>query len=169
MIFFSSSENIALNVFAFCFATDRFKLYFFAAVGYFDFDISTYLSALISIFSFALKIKFPGFKMCLFSNCPQMSRFRVWCQKNARAWIEWETKEMHSIFETNKLDLKFYHWKFQTERWSSNLCNDLELAGFKMAKSSTTTTFIWFHKTLVFIHSFILKDWRLWNLFLIIR
>ena len=61
---------------------------FFAAVGYFDFDISTYLSALILIFSFALKIKFPGFKMCLFSNCPQMSRFRVWCQKNARAWIE---------------------------------------------------------------------------------
>ena len=61
---------------------------FFAAVGYFDFDISTYLSALILIFSFALKISFPSFKMCLFSNCPQMSRFRVWCQKNARAWIE---------------------------------------------------------------------------------
>ena len=30
-----------------------------------------------------------------------------------------------------------------------------------MAKLSTTTTFIWFHKTLAFIRLFILKDWTI--------
>ena len=74
---FSSSENSALNVFAFCFETDRFKLYFFGSCGlfwfwHFDIFICPYFDIFIcpqnkvsrfqnvSVFKLSTNVTFPS-------------------------------------------------------------------------------------------------------------